>query len=161
MRIVLTIAMFLVFVGTGVAQKHKDQEPLPKEIVIGRDSFIDVGPPFNYYDLTFLRSEGEKTDVERISFTPPADTCYPRAEIRVAHLSLDETLSRVLKGMNPCTIPERKLKAELKRRNKGLVFSGMNVSIQVGCASGIRILRADILDRDIFDEHPNTPQYTA
>ena len=91
----------------------------------------------------------------------PSDTCYPLAEIRVVHLSLDEPLSHVLEGTNPCVIPEKKLKAELKRRNNGLVFSGMNVSIQVECASGVRIIRADILDRDIFDEHPNTPQYTA
>jgi hypothetical protein len=53
------------------------------------------------------------------------------------------------------------LKAELKRRNKGLVFSGMNVSIQVACSGGVRIIRADILDRDIFDAHPITPRYTA
>ena len=161
MRIVLAIAMLLVLSATCVSQKNKSEEPIPTEIAIGRNSFIDVGPPFNYYDLTFLRSEGEKTDVERISLTPPADSCYPRAEIRVAHLSLDETLSHLLGGTNPCTIPERKLKAELKRRNKGLVFSGMNVAIQVACAAGPRIIRADILDRDIFDEHPNTPQYTA
>jgi hypothetical protein len=37
----------------------------------------------------------------------------------------------------------------------------MNVSIQVECTGGVRVMRADILDRDIFDVHPNTPQYTA
>ncbi len=161
MRIVLVIAVVLVLSDTPFAQGHKSQEPIPTEVVIGRDSFIDIGPPFNYYDLTFLRSEGEKTEVERVSLTPPVDTCYPLAEIRVVHLSLDEPLSHVLEGTNPCVIPEKKLKAELKRRNKGLVFSGMNVSIQVECASGVRIIRADILDRDIFAEHPTTPQYTA
>jgi len=161
MRIVLTVAMFLVLARTCVAQKHKNQEPLPSEIVIGRDSFIDVGPPFDYYDLTFLRSEGEKTDILRISLTPPSDACYPRPEMKIFHLGLDETLSHVLEGMNPCTIPEKELKAELKRRNKGLVFSGMNVSIQTECMGGPRVIRADILDRDIFEEHPNTPQYTA
>lgn len=161
MRNVIAIAMLLIFMDTCVAQKHKVQQPIPNEIVIGRNSFIDIGPPFNYYDLTFLRSEGVKTDVERISLTPPADTCYPRAEIRAAHLKLDETLSEILESTNPCTIPEKKLKAELKRRNKGLVFSGMDVTIQVNCAGGKRIIRADILDRDIFDDHPNTPQFTA
>jgi len=161
MRIVLAIVMLLVLSATCVAQKHKSQEPIPTEIVIGRDSFMDIGPPFNYYDMTFLRSEGEKTNVERISLTPPSDACYPQAEIRVVHLSLDETLSHVLEGMDPCTIPEKELKAELKRRNEGSVMSGMNVSIQVECKAGIRIIRADILDRDIFDEHPSTPQYTA
>ena len=96
-----------------------------------------------------------------ISLTPPADTCYPRAEIAIAHVSLNEPLSSVLQGTNPCTVPEKALKSELKRRNKGLVFSGMNVSIQVECTGGVRVMRADILDRDIFDADPNTPQYTA
>lgn len=161
MRIVIAIGIVLVINGTCIAQGHKSQEPFPSEVVIGRDSFIDVGPPFNYYDLTFLRSEGEKTDVERISLTPPADACYPRAEIAIASVNLNESLSSVLQGTNPCTIPGKALKAELKRRNKGLVFSGMNVSIQVECPGGVRVIRADILDRDIFDSHPITPQYTA
>lgn len=115
-----------------------------------------------YYDLTFLRSQGENTDVERISLTPPADTCYPRAEVKVAHVMVHDTLFSLLQGTNPCTIPEKALKAELKRRKKGLsVFSGMNVTIQVQCADVTRVIHADILDRDVFDEHPNTPRYTA
>ena len=143
------------------SQKLPSVSGYPAEVVIGRDSFIDIGPPFNYYDLTFLFSDGDKTDVERVSLTPPADSCYQRAEIKVAHVILNETLSSVLQGTNPCSIPEKALKAELKRRNKGPVFSGMNVSIQVQCDGKTRLIRADILDRDIFDEHPKTPQYTA
>jgi hypothetical protein len=161
MRIVLALAFALVISRDCISQNHKNQEHFPTEVVIGRDSFIDVGPPFNYYDLTFLRSDGEKTDVERVSLTPPADACYPRAEIEFVHVSLSESLSALLQGMNPCGIPEKALEAELKRRNKGPVFSGMNVSIQVQCTGKTRVIRADILDRDIFDGHPNTPQYTS
>jgi hypothetical protein len=161
MRIVLALGIALLIGSLSVAQKHKDQEPFPTELVIGRDSFIDVGPPFNYYDLTFLRSVGEKTDIERVSLTPPADACYPRAEIKVFHVILDESLNSVLQSTNPCSISDKALKAELKRRSKGLVFSGMNVSIQVQCTVKTRIIRADILDRDIFDEHTRTPQYTS
>jgi hypothetical protein len=161
MRLVSAIGFVVFICCTCIAQKQRKAEPFPAQVVIGRDSFIDIGPPFNYYDLTFLRSNGEKTDVERISLTPPADACYPRAEIAVANVNLNERLSSVLKGTNPCTIPEKRLKAELKRRNRGLVFSGMNVSIQVECTGGVRVIRADILDRDIFDSDPNTPQYTA
>jgi hypothetical protein len=160
-RVVFAIVFLFVISCTCIAQKRKSQEPFPVEVVIGRDSYIDVGPPFNYYDLTFLRSEGERTDVERISLTPPTDQCYPRAEIAITHVSLSESLSSVLQGTNPCTIPEKVLKAERKRRNEGLVFSGMNVSIQVECTAGVHVMRADILDRDIFDAHPNTPRYTA
>jgi hypothetical protein len=161
MRSLLATCLAFVIAGTCVAQTHKNQEPLPTEVVIGRNSFIDIGPPFNYYDLTFLRAEGEKTDVERVSLTPPADACYPLVEIKLINVTLNEPLASVLEGTNPCAIPERALKAELKRRNKGLVFSGMDVSIQVECSGGTRLIRADILDRDIFAQHPDTPQYTA
>ena len=162
MKIAFVLGYAIVMSLNCEAQAQKNPEPFPNEVVIGRDSFIDIGPPFNYYDLTFLRSNGEKTDVERISLTPPADKCYPRPEIAVIHVSLNEPLSSVLEGTNICTIPEKKLEAELKRRKTGLpVFSGMNVSIQVECAHGVRVIHADILDRDIFDSHPSTPQYTA
>ncbi|MGA9585078.1 MAG: energy transducer TonB [Terracidiphilus sp.] len=157
----MALGSVLLFGDICAAQKDNNQIKSPTEIVIARDSFIDVGPPFNYYDLTFLRSQAENTDVERISLTPPADACYPRAEIEVAHVLLKEPLSDLLENVNPCRISEKALKAELKRRNKGLVFSGMNVSIQVQCGARMRVIRADILDRDIFDEHPRTPQYTS
>ena len=163
MRTILAVAFALIAGGACRAQKHQNVEPFPSEVVIGRDSFIDIGPPFNYYDLTFLHADGASTDVERVSLTPPADMCYPRAEIAVAHVRLDESLSSVLQSTNPCSIPEKKLDAELKRRKKTRVpvFSGMNVSMQARCADGVRVIRAEILDRDIFGDQSKTPQYTS
>ena len=161
MRIVLASGLALVFCSACIAQRHKHPEPFPTELVIGRDSFIDIGPPFNYYDLTFLHSDGERTEVERVSFTPPADTCYPRAEIETAHVKLNESIASMLHGVNPCEIPEKALQKELKRRKKGLVFSGMIVSIQVQCVNTVRVIRADVLDRDIFGDQSKTPQYTS
>lgn len=161
MRTSVAICVASLVTVACVAQRHKGQEPRPTEVVIGRNSFIDIGPPFNYYDLTFLNADGEKTDVQRISLTPPTDACYPRAEVKLINVSLNEPLASVLQDTNPCTIPEKALKAELRRRKKGLVFSGMDVSIQVECSGGTRVIRADILDRDIFDQHPNPPLYTA
>lgn len=160
-KLFVVVSFALVLTGMCVAQGRKAQEPFPSEVVIGRDSFFDFGPPFNDYDLTFLRSEGEKTDVERVSLTPPADTCDPRAEIEMAQVRLDESLTSILHGTDPCRIPEKASKVELKRRNKGRVFSGMAVSIQVECAGGTRVIRADILDRDIFADQSKTPQYTS
>lgn len=163
MQKLLVLGFVLLIRGTCVAQEHGNPAKFPSEVVIARDSFIDIGPPFNYYDLTFLRAEGETMDVERVSLNPPADACYPRAEIKTAHVVLHESLPSVMQFTNPCDIPEKALKAELKRRHKRghLVFSGMNVTIEVQCAAGLRTIRADILDRDIFDEHPSTPKYTA
>lgn len=121
--------------GVFVAQGQRNPEKFPNEVVIARDSFIDVGPPFNYYDLTFLRSQGENTDVERVSLTPPADACYPRAEIEVAHISLKESLSDLLQNVNPCTIPERALKAELKRPGIHSIWFELCFGIQIKRAS--------------------------
>ena len=162
MQKLLALVFALPISGTCVAQEHRSPEKFPTEVVIARDSFIDVGPPFDYYDLTFLVARRADTDVERVSLTPPADACSLPAEIKVAHVYLHEPLSNLLQNVNPCSIPEKALKAEMNRRHKGLpVFSGMNVSIQVQCADNPRVIRADILDRDIFDEHPKTPQYTS
>lgn len=162
MRTLLVLCLAALVSGSCSAKKHKSNEPFPTEMVIGRDSFIDIGPPFNYYDLTLLRSDGERTEVERLSLTPPSDSCYPRVEIKSFQLVLHESLSSLLHATNPCSIPEKAVRAELKRRRKGLsVFSGMDVTIQVQCGKGPRLIRADILDRDIFGEHPNTPRYTA
>lgn len=162
MQKLLAVGLVLLISDVCIAQDHRNSEKFPTEVVIGRDSFIDIGPPFNYYDLTFLVADGDETDVERVSLTPPADSCFLPAEIRTVHVVLHETLSSLLQATNPCSIPEKALKTEMKRRNEGLpVFSGMNVSMQVQCADKNRVIRADILDRDIFDEHPRTPQYTA
>lgn len=53
------------------------------------------------------------------------------------------------------------LRKEVKRCKKCAVLSGMNVKLQAQCASGTRIIKSDILDRDIFDPHPTTPEYTS
>jgi len=161
MRQVLALGLTLAFCTKCIGQKHKNQQPFPAEVVIGRDTFFDFGPPFHYYDLTFLRSEGEKTEVERVSLTPPADTCYPRAEIKTVHVGISQPLSAILNDTNPCEIPEKALKAELKRKKKGPVFSGMVVSIQTQCAVGTRVIRTDVLDRDIFGDQKKTPKYTS
>src|SRR6185437_7513095 len=125
MRTMKTMGLVVLLTTASFAQKKGNNQPFPTEIVIGRDSFIDVGPPFNYYDLTVLRSEGKTTDAERVSLTPPADACYPRAEIKVIQVTLHESLSSLLQNTNPCGIEQKALNEESKRRKKGMVFSGM------------------------------------
>lgn len=67
----------------------------------------------------------------------------------------------MLAGLNPCTIPEKELRRELKRCKNCIVFSGANVAMQVQCGTQTRVIRSDILDRDMFDPEPNTPKYTS
>jgi len=70
-------------------------------------------------------------------------------------------MSDLLGGKNPCTIPERDLRRELKRCKRCLVFSGVDVTMQVGCGDRIRMIRMDILDRDLFDHDAKTPEHTS
>ncbi len=133
---------------------------MPDQFVIGRHTFIDVGPPNDFYELLFVQATPNGASVERIMLTP-ADACLQPAKVEVGSASLDESVSALLGKTNPCTIPEKQLRRELKRCKKCLVFSGANVGMQVRCGDQDRIIRSDILDRDMFDPDPNTPEHTS
>ncbi len=143
-----------------VAQVRGKQN-LPSEFEIGRHTFIDVGPPNDFYELFFVRPASNGSSVERITLTPAADECIQPAKVEVAAGSLGESLAALLGKTDPCTIPEKQLRRERKRCKHCLVFSGANVAMQVQCGSATRIVRADILDRDMFDPAPNTPEHTS
>jgi TonB family protein len=49
----------------------------------------------------------------------------------------------------------------MKRRKKGLVFSGAEVVMQVQCGTETHLIRSDILGRDMFGPAPKTPEYTS
>jgi hypothetical protein len=67
----------------------------------------------------------------------------------------------LLRQSNPCTIPEKELRREIKRCKHCMVFSGAIVVMQVQCGSRTRLIRADILDKDMFDPASNTPEHTS
>jgi hypothetical protein len=83
------------------------------------------------------------------------------AKLEVASASLSESVATLLGKTNPCTIPENELRRELKRRKKCLVFSGANVQMRVQCGAQTHMIRSDILDNDMFDPAPNTPEHTS
>jgi TonB family protein len=143
------------------SQERKSDLPLPADLVIGRRTFFDFGPPFNYYELILLHSEATGASIERITLTPPGIACVDPAKIEVARAIVKESVAQLLGQTNPCAIPENKLRQELKRRRKGLVFSGADIDIGVPCQGKERIIEADILDRDMFAAAANTPEYTS
>jgi hypothetical protein len=128
---------------------------------VGRHTFIDVGPPNDFYELLLVRPVPNGTSVERITLTPPGDACIQTATVEVAKGSLRESIADLLGKTDPCTIPEKELRRELKRCKKCLVFSGANITMRLQCANQTRIIRADILDKDMFDPAPNTPKRTS
>ena len=143
-------------------QARKPQPPLPEQFVIGRRTFFDIGPPFEFYEIFSVhRTANNGTSVERILVTPPGDVCTQPASVEVAVAATAGSVGDLLGGMNPCTIPEKDLRRELKRCKKCLIFSGADVAMQVGCGGEVRRIRMDILDRDMFDPYPATPERTS
>jgi hypothetical protein len=153
-------AVALLF-GMGARRDHQPPPEQPDHFVIGRHTFFDFGPPNDYYELLFVRPAGTGSSVERITLTPAVDACLRPATIEVASGAMAVSPESLFGKTNPCTIPEKELLKEQKRCKKCLVFSGANVAMQVQCGAQNRIVRSDILDRDMFDPHANTPEHTS
>lgn len=156
---VVTLALLSVCAIT-LAKDRKPAPPMPDRFVIGRDTFFDFGPPFHYIELLLVNPSGGGTSVERVILTAGYKCMLP-PKIEVAKATMKQSVADLFGATNPCTIPEKDLNRELKRRKHHLVFSGANVSMQVQCGGRTRIIRSDILDRDIFDPHAGTPEHTS
>jgi TonB family protein len=129
---------------------------------IGRHFFFDFGPPHDFYELFIVRSSGEKMAVERITLTPTGiDSCIAPTRVDTETAILDKDIAAFLGKTNPCAIPEKELRRELKRCKKCSVFSGANVMMQFVCGAQTRLIRANVLDRDMFDPAPQTPEHTS
>jgi TonB-like protein len=161
MRYGVFILALLIVGAPAPNQKHRAAPPMPDHFVIARDSFFDFGPPFHYLELFFVGPTESGSSIERILLTPIGSECFQPAKVETASALIKKTPAALLGGTNPCTIPEKELTDELKRRKHGLVFSGVNVVIQVQCGDQTRQVRSDILDRDIYAASPNTPEHTS
>lgn len=162
MRPGATFLLILIFCcSTAGARKQRAESPTPGQFEIGRHTYVDNGPPFDFYEIFLVRPSAKGATVEKITLTPPADECFVPAKLDFASASISEPVATLFGNMNPCEIPEKALRHEMKRRKKGLVFSGADVVMQVQCGGMTRLIRSDILDRDIFDPAPKTPAYTS
>jgi protein TonB len=161
MRYGLTFFISLFFCARAMPQDGHTAWPLPDQFVVARHTFIDVGPPNDYYELLLVRAAADGSSIERLLLTPPGDACVQPATIEAASASSKDSVATLLGKTNPCTIPEKELRRERKRCKKCLVFSGANVAMQVQCGARSRIIRSDILDKDMFDPAPNTPEHTS
>src|ERR1035438_4768289 len=155
------LSITLISSGSGSAQKAKQGNALPDQIILGRNFFIDIGPPFDSYEVISLRSTASGLQIERVTLSPPGDACFQPATAETSTATTDQSMDELLGHVNPCAIPERDLKRELKRCKHCLVFSGANVTMQLKCGAQDRTIRMDILDRDLFDANANTPKNTS
>lgn len=157
--VICAFALLLVCVMT-LAKDRKPAPPMPDRFVIGRDTFFDFGPPFHYVELLLVNPSGEGTSIERIILTAGYKCTLP-PKIEVGKATMKKSVADLFGPTNPCTIPQKDLNRELKRRKHRLVFSGANISMQVQCAGQTRTIRSDILDKDMFDPHAGTPEHTS
>lgn len=134
---------------------------MPESLVIARDTFWDVGPPFSYYDLIQITKSDEGLALDQVLVTPPGQACIQPATVEERAAVLHETMDELLTGRNPCAISDKDLHREIKRCKKCLVFSGVHVTMQARCEGKDRQLRMDILDRDIYDKRTQTPTNTS
>ena len=134
---------------------------MPERLLIARHTFVDFGPPTDFYEIISIRPTASGLFLERVTLTPAADACVRPATVEIASSPIPDSLSALLEGRNPCAIPNKAFRKELKRRKRGLVFSGAEVSMYVQCGRTERIIRADVLDRDLFDPNAATPENTS
>lgn len=136
------------------------QHTFPNEILIARHTFIDVGPPNDFYELITVTNDKTDLIAERALITPAIDACaLPKVEISRA--IFPSSMNKLLENRDPCDIPQKELRKERQRCKNCLVFSGADISMQMACGGSNRTIRMDILDRDIFDKAPNTPSQTS
>jgi len=160
-RIIAATLCVLSSISIASAQKSKISAPVPDHFEIGRDTFFDFGPPFDYFELLLVRSKNSGSAVQRIILTPAGDSCLVPAKVETSSVLLNESVSTLLGNANPCAIPEKELHRELKRCKHCMVFSGVDVTMRVPCGATTRLIRSDILDRDLFAATPDTPEHTS
>lgn len=143
-----------------LANDRKPAPPMPDRFVIGRDTFFDFGPPCHYVELLLVNPNGDDTSIEPVILTAGYKCTLP-PKVEAAKAKMKQSVADLFGAKNPCTIPAKDLNRELKRRKHHLVFSGANISMQVQCGGQTRIIRSDILDRDMFDPRAGTPENTS
>jgi TonB family protein len=156
------IGLFVLFCGCNTfAQNGQTVSSPPDQFLVARHTFFDFGPPTDFYEIISVRGTGSGTAIERVTLTPAGDACIQTPTVATVSSAIPDTMSIVLEGRNLCAIPEKALRKELKRRKQGLVFSGAEISMHVQCGGKERVIRADVLDRDMFDSKAATPENTS
>ncbi len=145
----------------GISAAQSRSVAIPDSIVIARDTFWDMGPPNDDYDLIQITKTSDGLALDQVLVTPHGQACLQPATVEERSVVLHKTMSELLEGRNPCAIPEKDLHREIKRCKKCLVFSGVNITMQATCSGQDRQLQMNILDRDIYDRRTPTPTNTS
>ena len=161
MKIAVPLVFLMATSLTGLAQSHNTDSVAQNGFTLGRHTFFDFGPPTDFYELFLVRPTATGTGIERITLTPAGDACTQPAHIEVASAEMKESIPSLLNNADPCAIPEKELSRELHRCKHCAVYSGADVAMQLECRTHTRIIRSEILDKDMFDPRTRTPEHTS
>jgi hypothetical protein len=158
MRCAFLFAFTILLALSVQAQTTRISAPLPDQFEIGRRTFWDSGPPFNYYDIFIVRPADEGANVERIIVTPAANECFAPAKVEIASASIHSTPAELLGSMHPCAIPEKVLRRKPKNCKNCARFSGADEVIRVRCGTRTRIIHAHIFEDYWFNPEAGVPK---
>ena len=155
------LSFLLVTAAATATEKQRPAPSAPREFVIGRHTYFDFGPPSDFYEILLVRPTDGGSSIQRLTLTPPGLACLQPGTVEFVTASIADDVSTLLGNKNPCSIPEKALRREQERCKHCVTFSGANVVMQVQCGKQVRRIRMDILDRDLFDAAPRTPEHTS
>jgi TonB family protein len=122
---------------------------------------MDIGPPFDFYEILQVTGADGETQIDALLVTPPGNRCSQPSSIEAKKTVLHQSIDSLLNEKNPCLISDRSARKEQKRCKRCLTFSGENISLGLTCGANKRLIRMDILDRDLFDPSAKTPAHTS
>src|SRR5579862_8407476 len=122
MRVSIAIWALAILCGVVAPQERQLTPRAPDQFIIGRHTFIDIGPPNDFYEIFLVAPSANGALVDKITLTPVTDVCFLPAKVEVTSASIAESPAKLLGTQNPCTIPENELRSELKRCKDCLVF---------------------------------------
>jgi hypothetical protein len=157
----LRVCLVLLVFACASVNAQQSSSSFPAKILIARHTFFDFGPPFDFYEVISVDSTSNGLSVERALVTPAGDACTQPPSVEVKTAIISSTMRDLLKGKNPCDIPDKDLRKESKRCKHCLVFGGADITMQMSCGANERKIRMDVLDRDMFAQTPNTPEHTS
>ena len=158
MRVAILCGVVLLLSVSSQTRDARTVSSMPDQFEIGRRTFFDFGPPFNFYDLSVIRPNGNGSSVERISLTPAADECLAPAKIEVASAQMSDSPATLLGSMNPCAIPEKELKPDDCKHCQR--FSGADVVLRVQCGKQVRLIPSHIFEDYWFNPAAKPPKTT-
>jgi hypothetical protein len=154
------IGLALLVSAPALAKKDKRVRQVPTQFAMGRYTFFDFGPPFNYYEIFLVSPAPDGTSITRITVTPAIKKCTLPAKVEVATGSVKDSVELLL-DPSLCSIPGKDFHREEKRCRKCPAFSGAVVKMRFQCGQKTRLVNAKILDRDMFDTRAKTPEHTS